>query len=179
MDYFLLKSDERYTNIPMLVDVFQTIDKRNINLLNAHKIENTIVFYAEADKETNFIDVLDRQLYLISKNLKKLIEKYTPNTIFKLIPIIDTNKERQETYYLPIFEEIEALSDKSEFNLDKSVIKKLVLDEEKIKEKKIFKIKEGDKTLIVVRLDVAESILRREFYGVELERVEVDENRDK
>ena len=44
MDYFLLKQDERYTNTPSLIDVFNKIDVRNINLLNAHKIEDIIIF---------------------------------------------------------------------------------------------------------------------------------------
>lgn len=75
---------------------------------------------------------------------------------------------------MPIFEEIEALSEKSEWNLNKTVVKKIILDKEKIKDKKIFKIKESEKTLIVVRLDVAESLLRREFKGMCLKRLEVD-----
>lgn len=49
-----------------------------------------------------------------------------------------------------------------------------MLDEKKIKNKKIFKIKESDKTLIVVRLDTAESLLRRDFKGIALERLEAE-----
>ena len=49
-----------------------------------------------------------------------------------------------------------------------------MLDEKKIKNKKIFKIKESDKTLIVVRLDAAESILRRNYDGIYLERLNVE-----
>ncbi|NSB17196.1 hypothetical protein BCD95_005455 [Clostridium beijerinckii] len=38
MDYFLLKQDERYSNTPRLKDIFNKIDVRNLNLLNAHKL---------------------------------------------------------------------------------------------------------------------------------------------
>lgn len=75
---------------------------------------------------------------------------------------------------MPIFREFEVLHEKSEFNLNKTIVKKIVLDEKKIKNKKIFKIKESDKTLIVVRLDAAESILRRNYDGIYLERLNVE-----
>ena len=174
MDYFLLKQDERYTNIPKLKDVFNKIDVRNINLLNAHKIEDIIIFNVKCDDETEFLDILDRNLFLISEEMKKIIEKYKSGIIFKTIPLIDLPHEVQENYYMPIFEEIECLNEKSELNLNKTVVKKIILDKEKIKNKKIFKIKESEKTLVVVRLDVAESLLRRKFKGMCLKRLEVD-----
>ena len=148
MDYFLLKQDERYTNIPLLIDVVKKIGPMNIQRLNAHKIPESIIFYVQADKETSYLDLLDRQLYLISDRLKKIVEKYTPDTLFKMLPLINLKQKRHENYYLPIFEEITALSPNSEFNPDQSVIKKLVLDAEKIKGKKIFKIKGSSKPLV-------------------------------
>lgn len=150
------------------------IDYRNINELNAHKIDDTIIFQVKAEADSDFLDILDKQLYLISDRLKKIVEKYEPEMIFKMMPLIDLKHEKQENYFLPIFEEVEALSPKCEFNLNKSIIKKLILLEEKIKDKKIFKIKEGEKPLVVVRLDVAESILRRNFIGIALEKITVE-----
>lgn len=174
MEYFLLNQDEEYTNAPVLIDVFKTIDVRNINLLNAHKIDDIVIFNVKCTDETEFLDILDRNLFLISEEMKKIIEKYDPRIIFKIIPLIDLPHERQENYYMPIFEEIECLSEKAELNLNKTVVKKIILDNQKIKGKKIFKIKESEKNLIVVRLDVAESLLRREFKGICLERLELD-----
>ena len=174
MDYFLLKQDEEYTNAPVLMDAFNRLDVRNINLLNAHKIDDIIIFNVKADEETEFLDILDKRLFLISEGMKKIIEKYDPGILFKTTPLIDLSYERQGNYYLPIFEEIECLSEKAELSLNKTVVKKIILDKEKIKEKKIFKIKESEKTLIVVRLDVAESLLRREFKGMCLKRLEVE-----
>lgn len=174
MNYYLLKQDVRYLNTPRLMNVFKKIDFRNINLVNAHKIQDIIIFNVNCDDETKYIDVLDTQLFLISESMKKTIEKYNSEIIFKVIPLIDLPHERQENYYLPIIEDINCLSEKSEFNLNKTVVKKIVLDNEKIKGKKIFKIKESQKPLIVVRLDVAESLLRRKFKGIYLERLEIE-----
>lgn len=174
MDYFLLKQDERYTNTPRLIDVFKKINIKNLNLLNAHKIEDIIIFEVSADDNCEFLDILDSQLFLVLEGMKKIIEKYDRNILFKSLALIDSLHDRQENYFLPIFEEVESLSDNVELNLDKTVVKKIVLDKEKIQGKKIFKIKESLKPLIVVRLDVAESLLRRDFKGIKLERLQVE-----
>ncbi|AGX41845.1 imm11 family protein [Clostridium saccharobutylicum] len=175
MDYFLLDQDERCTCIPELLNLYKSIDKRDINLSSADKIDDTIIFYIKSNPNTEFLDVLNKQLFLVSEDMKNILEKYNANIIFKMLPLIDFDNLKQEIYYLPIFEEIEALSEEAELNLDKTVIKKLVLNKEKIQGKKIFKIKESKKDLIIIRLDVAESLLRREFKGIAIKRVEVKE----
>lgn len=174
MDYFLLNQDERYTNTPRLIDVFKKVNIKNLNLPNAHKIEDITIFQVSADEGCEFLDILDSQLFLISEDMKKIIEKYDRNISFKTLVIIDSLRDRQENYSLPILEEIECLSDKAELNLNKTVVKKIVLDKEKIQGKKIFKIKESSKPLIVIRLDVAESLLRRDFRGIKLEKLQVE-----
>ena len=175
MNYFLLKQDEDYINAPVLMDVFNKLDVRNINLLKAHKIDDILIFNTKCDEETEFLDILDRNLFLISEKMKKIIEKYVPEILFKTVPLIDLKYKKQENYYMPIFEDIECLSEKAELNLNKTVVKKIILDKEKIKGKKIFRIKESSKALVVVRLDVAESLLRREFKGMCLQRLEISD----
>ena len=174
MDYFLLKQDKRYSNTPQIIDLFKNINTKDLNLLKADNIEDNNCFYVKSNDNIDYLDVLETPIFLVSKELKKILEKYNRNMIFKMFALIDYEKKEQNFYYLPIFEEIEALSEKSEFNLNKTIVKKIILDEKKIKNKKIFKIKESDKTLIVVRLDAAESLLRRDFNGIILEKLEVE-----
>lgn len=174
MDYFLLKQDERYVNTPRLKDIFYKINVKNINRLNAHKIDDVIIFQVDAEETCEYIDILDKQLFLISEKLIKVISKYDPEIIIKTLPLIDLKRSRQENYYLPILEEVEAINEKFEFAANKTVYKKIVLDKEKIQGKKIFRIKESSKNLVVVRLDVAESILRRKPRGIYLEKLEVE-----
>ncbi|OCA96885.1 imm11 family protein [Clostridium beijerinckii] len=176
MDYFLLKQDERYANTPRLIDIFKKIDVRNINFFKAHKIEDIIVFKVNTSEGSEFLDILDNQLFLISKPMREIIEKYDSGILFKTLALIDNLHNKQVNYYLPIVEEIEALSENSELNLNKTVVRKLILNKEKIQGRKIFKIKESLKPLIIVRLDIAESLLRRNFKGIKLERVEVRES---
>ena len=174
MDYFLLKQDKRYSNTPQIKDLFKNINSRDLNLLRADNIEEDNCFYIKSNDNIDYLDVLDMPIFLVSKKLKKILEKYKEKTIFNRFVLIDFENKIQNIYYLSIFEEIEALSEKSEFNLNKTIVKKIVLDEKKIKNKKLFKIKESDKTLIVVRLDAAESLLRRDFNGIILEKLEIE-----
>lgn len=174
MDYFLLKQDEWYTDTPLICDLMEKIDVRDINRENEHKIPDTVILFVKSKADSSYTDVFDRQLYLVSEKLKNILEKYDSDTIFKLLPLIDKENSRQENYFLPIFEDVEALSPNSIFNVNRTVIKKIILDGKKIQGKKVFKIKESDKPLIVVRLDAAESILRRNFKGIKLERLVVE-----
>lgn len=173
MDYFLLKQDKRYSYTPQITNWFDMINVKNLNLINADKIKDVIILYVKAHENNNYLDILDNQLFLVSEPMKKTLEKYDPNIIFKMIVLTDFKNSIQNVYYLPIFEEIEALSEDAEMNLNKTVVKKLILNEEKIKNKKIFKLKESSRTMVVVRLDVAESLLRRDFDGIILEKVEI------
>ncbi|GAA0078126.1 hypothetical protein UT300005_25040 [Clostridium sp. CTA-5] len=175
MDYFLLKQDKRYSYTPEILNLFKQINKKHINLIDAHKVEDEKILYVKSNERNEYLDILDTQLFLVSENMKIILEKYNANVIFKMIALIDFHRSKQNIYYLPIFEEVEALSEDAELNLNKTVVKKIILSEEKIKNKKIFKIKESSNTLVVVRLDVAESLLRRNFEGIYLERLEIRE----
>lgn len=173
MNYFLLRQDKRCSYVPRISDWFNKINLKHLNSIDADKIKDGVVLYVDSNSNNNYLDVLDNQLFLISEEMKKILEKYDPNIIFKMAVLTDFKNSKQVIYYLPIFEEIEALSEDAEMNLNKTVVKKLLLNEEKIKNKKVFKLKESSKAMVIVRLDVAESILRRDFNGVELEKVEI------
>ncbi|BBK76107.1 imm11 family protein [Clostridium butyricum] len=174
MDYFLLKKDERYRNTPRIKSLFKYINVDNINIFNADKIDDAVILQVEADDYCVFTDIIDTQIFMVCERMQKIISKYDPEIIFKILPLIDRRHDRQENYYLPIIEEIEALSDRSKLNMNKTVVEKIVLDKSKISGQKIFRIKESEKPLIVVSLDVAESLLRRKFKGISLERLEID-----
>lgn len=172
-EYFLLKQDERYNRTPIIVDLFKKIDKRNISREKSFKIPNILILNIRKEEKINFIDVLDSPLFLVNKSMRDILKKYDTNIIFKNIALLDHVEKKQGNYVLPILEEVDALSNDSILNLDRSVVKKIVLDKKKIEGKKIFKIKGIAKNLIVVRLDVAESLLRRKYVGMKLDRLEI------
>lgn len=173
MDYFLLKQDKRFTNTPRIKNLFKSIDIRNVNRINSHKIEEVNIVQVQAEDSSQYLDILDNQLFLVSDKLIRILKKYDPQLIVKYFPLIDAKRNRQENYYLPIFEEVNALHVKAEYINNGAILKEIILDKNKIHRKKIFKLQEKSKNLIIVRLDVAESILRRKPNGISLKRVEV------
>ena len=48
---------------------------------------------------------------------------------------------------------------------------KLIIEKDKIGDRKVFKLAHKEKTIILVRLDAAESLLRRNVKGIKLTRV--------
>lgn len=78
----------------MLMDVFNIIDVRNINLLKVYKIDDVVIFNVKCDDEIEFLDILDRNLFFILKEMKKIIEKYDLEILFKIIFFIDLFYER-------------------------------------------------------------------------------------
>lgn len=169
MEYFLLKQDERCTDIPMIKDLFNKIDKRNISMEKEVRIDDINVFHVRGTKKSVFADVLERQLYIVSESIKNLLEMHGSHIIFKTVFLIDRTNRKQKKYFIPIFPKFDCLHESSEFNLDKSVIKKIVIDRSKVKGRAIFKIDEGDKTCVVVSLELAESIRKSGFLGICLE----------
>lgn len=171
MDYFILEQDKRYINTPFILNLGKTIDKRKINRENSSDIKDIMVLFVDGKRKIEYTDILDRQLFLITEEIMELFSKYEPETIFKTISLIDVEREHQEIYYLPIFEEVDCISPNSEFNMDKSIIRKLIIEKDKIGDRKIFKLAHKEKTTILVRLDAAESLLRRNVKGIKLTRV--------
>ena len=106
MEYFLLKQDRRYTDVPRITNFFQIIDTQNITPLKADRIEDNISFFIKSSKDTVYLDILDVQTFLVSEITKRIMEKYNRNIIFKRTALIDRNNQKQKIYYIPIFEEI-------------------------------------------------------------------------
>lgn len=171
MDYFLLKQDNRFTSTPQIINFFQRINSKDLNLLKSDNIPENNSFFVRPSKDNQFIDIIDNPIFLVCEQMRNIMAKYNRNIIFKRAALIDHDNKKQKIYNIPIWEEINALHEDSEIKFN--VVKKIVLDKEKVKNRKIFKIKESDKTLVVIRLDVAESLLRREFEGISLERLEI------
>lgn len=173
MEYFLVQQDRRYGHAPHLKDVFNTIDKRDLSRERCNRVPGEITFAVDSDPEMNYLDLLEGQLFMVSAKLRHLLSKYEPALVFKTISLIDYGNGRNEIYYLPILEEVDCIASQSEFNRDKSVLLKIVLNEKAIHDKPIFRLGGVATPYVVARLDLVESILRRDFEGISFTRLAV------
>lgn len=169
MDYFILSRDERVpysVKLPGLSEVKEQLKKGNTQKVDDSPVSISIT-KSSLDEYTDFIET---PVPLASDRLKQILEKYDPDIFLKPVVLADMKHMAQDLYWLMVPFSMDCLSLKSEFNKD-GTIKKLVIDEEKAGPLKIFKIDGIREDFIIVTLDVAESILRRDFTGIRLKRM--------
>jgi hypothetical protein len=173
MDFFIISQDNSIPDPVQPAGILQVIDRNKIKPENIHKMDEIAVqFEVKENSKAIYVDFIENPVPLVSDKLKDILEKYEERIFFKPILLADIKKSRQDVYWLLVPDSIECLSDKSEFNKN-DTIKRIVLDEKKVKYRKVFKVKGILENLIIVRLDVAESILRRGFTGITLKKVEM------
>ncbi len=172
MKYFLFMSQEG-NKIPQKINCNRGIDIRYIHEDKASKLPLWNLVEMESQAEMIFPDILDSPFFVVSRKFFGVVQLYVPNIKYKCINLFCKKDGKNELYFLPIFKEIECLSEKSEFNLNKSIIKKIILDEAIIKDEAIFRIAGFDKSYVIGRLDFVESVLRRGLYGIKLCELEV------
>lgn len=173
MDYFILSQDKRYLRTPFFQDFNGLIWRKNLTTSGSQKIPDVNSLFANSEQEQDLIDILDGQLFLVSNIVKQVFLLYETSIRFKMFCVLNQLRNEVGEYYAPIFRDVDCISDESQFNLDKSFIKKLVLKKEMLKNYAIFRVAGLRCDIIIIRLDVAESLLRRKIRGMKLQRVEV------
>lgn len=177
MQYYMLDLDPKFTNAPNLINWYNVFDVRKIRVETADQIPYRHLIELRPYEATIFTDIITMPYLLVSAMVKKLLAAYEPLIEFKDIVLLDKVNKQYALYYLPILEEVDCLHESSELNLDHSVIRKAVFDPRKAIDKSIFRIGGVKDTYIAVRLDLAESLLRRKAAGVWLEPIAWKEER--
>lgn len=173
MKYFQLQEDERITQRPYLVNAHEKLDIRDICRQRAYKLPRRELIFVHGNNETIFTDMISTPFFLVSGKIREVIMMYEPKTEMKEIVLLDRENAAAETYYLPIFEELECLGEGTEYNPAHTALRKVVLDWKKVKGKAIFRIAGVEKQYIIGNLDIVESILKRGCMGIKLTEVEI------
>ncbi len=147
MDYFIMQTDSRLRRLPQL-----RIPKELLNMGDTEQIkskEAVPVIYVKGNTglSIEYPDYIERPIPLIAEKLHKILKKYQQDTAFYQVVLIEKDTGKQKVYYM-MLPPIIACTDKP-----KTVYNR------------IFRVQEL-KNQIVVRLDVAESILRRDANGI-------------
>lgn len=169
MNYFLISKDEIYEKAPNIINWYE--DERLINERNLNLLENRKILKIRNEEKIVWTDIISNPNFFVSEKVKGVINKYDNKIKFKQVILLDIIGAEAEVYYLPILKFINCLSEESE--IIGNTIKRCVIKKEIIKDEKIFRIGDVNKRYIVVRLDLAESMLRRETRGIKLEKIEV------
>ena len=174
MEYYLLTQSEQVkTPISLLSFTGETFlkeyDDTQFESLDILQIANF-----EMNDWLEIPDILTNPTMLISDKLKNIFELYDTNIEYRGIQLFPKTPETSVSplFWIPKVKEISCLHTETQFYPNKW-LKNLVIDQRKTEKHSIIKVADIIETRIIVSLRVAESILRRQLYGVSLTKVEV------
>lgn len=168
MEYFIMRQDDRILHSPQLM-LPKFLQPNNNTSGRIESVRKTEIIYVKEDSYNEYPGYIETPIKLISGKIKRIVSKYQQDIVFKPAILVEKESNRQEEYHIMALPEIECAADSSICDADGN-IKEFVLDEEKVKHLRFF-IAKDCRSYILVRLDLAESILRRGAYGIWFEEV--------
>jgi len=171
MDYFILNQNAKLKNVPKLTLLEQATDAKNENLLTNPHLEQTLMLQASSSPVNEYPSLFETPLMLVANDFKKILSQYQQNLEFQMALLVETNREHQAVYQLIKAPFVNCLANENDHETSQN-LHKLTLDASAIGTNRIFRVT-GYPQKLIVRLDVAESLLRRDFIGVEFEPVKL------
>lgn len=167
MEYFWVKSDVDLRK-SITIEVLTKEELRGKKPIVRHiKLSESFETSILADYITT--KTINSRYHLISDRLKELCSMYNKNRSWIPVALID-QYGKCYIYWFWKAKVIKCLSEKTEYDFDKTV-KTLAINLNILKQENNFAVKTDIEKMIIVRLDLAESMLRRGYIGFELERV--------
>ena len=170
MDYFIMEMDKRITN-KFGIQRFPGDGSMEYDTTYANKFKDHTGLYTVETDKSSYPEVLEAPLYMVSETIRNILELNDDYIVCKEVSFVNLPRKSLKQYAVLLTDRIDCLHDSAEFYPDKS-IKKLVLDRNKIGDRSVFKVKGIGPAYVIVNLDVAESVLRRNCFGVKFTQVE-------
>ncbi|MCR8979565.1 serine protease [Brevibacillus laterosporus] len=178
MSYFILSQDNRILDAVEPAGLTSLLTKEMLTEETVHLLDELVLQVPIQQREhVTYVDFIQRPFPLLSDRLKQLVVKYVPKMLCKAVVLADREQMRQDLYWVFVPPRIDCLSDKTEFYQD-NTMKRLILDQNKIGRRSFFRINGIREEHLVVNLGLAESILRRDFTGIQLQKVELEVQRE-
>jgi hypothetical protein len=130
-----------------------------------------MIVYTECSADCDVPSVLTHDLFLISEDVKNVLLFYNKDLILKNAVLIDYERSRQFAYFLPIFEYVDCLVSPDEQAASGSKIIEPMLHRKAASGKSMFRTDRDVTQKAAIRLDVAESLMRRGITGFKLTRI--------
>lgn len=146
MKYFKL-STQQGNSIPRIVNWYGKIDVRKLTRADYKQLPSYFMLDMKLGLDYIFPDILIDPFLLVSREAMEVIRMYDTQLPFIFIALFDTQKEESVSYYCPVLEEEEHLTDKEV----------------------LCKCKIGTEETVCIRLDLAESLLERGAIGMQLD----------
>ena len=174
MNYFELLPSPKVENPIVLTGLDKEMYCHDMSSKQFTALERLTVAYFSGSEREEPCDILLEPTFMVSDELKRLLSMYDKEIAFKGIQALPTVEEcgLYPLYWVPYFSEIACIH-KDSIVYDNGMLSSLILDGSKIGKRDIFRLSGSLEYKIIVSMPVAESILRRRFYGVGLKKLEV------
>lgn len=170
MEYYIMEMDKRIGN-KFVIQKFPGEGSMEYGTDYANKFKEHTGLYTVETDQSSYPEVLEAPLYMVSEEIRKILELNDDYIVCKEVSMVNLPRQTLKNYAVVLVDRIDCIHETAEFYPDKSV-KKLVLDREKIGDRNVFRIKDIGPSYVVVSLDIAESVLRRNCFGVKFTEVE-------
>lgn len=176
MEYYLLRQSGKVVN-PVKIT---SLDQRTYTARMTHdefrSLENLKNVYIEYNRTWELPDLLIYPTYMVSDEIRKVFCMYDDSMSFKGVQLFPAQqkwiKEASPIYWVYDCVAADCLH-KDTIVQPNGAIKELILDGRKVTGSDIFKVRGTMENKTIVSLAVAESILRRNPYGVAFEKVAI------
>lgn len=174
--YYLISQQPGLHPLPRTIDWNKGVDKTFLTENLSYKqptISSVLVENSDTIEiiypDMLFIDFIP----VFSEKAIEVLKIYEPAMVLKTVNFVERSGDDVRSYHIPILKEVDCLSKKTTYKYGRQ-IDRGVLIKENIPDLSIFKIAgEIDKHKTVVRVDLAESLLKRRLKGVTLKEMEV------
>ncbi|MCL1989319.1 MAG: hypothetical protein FWG67_00350 [Defluviitaleaceae bacterium] len=169
MKYLAIRPCQKVKH-PIQIDNFHAMTRIRFTTAEIDQINRVTTLYVRGSPDSIFLDIYTWPLYLVSEKVKEVIEAYEHRVIFKPVILANIEHRIQKRYHLMMVDQIDAIAKETTYRLDK--ITKLVIDESKTEGRGIFEISTSKDHYLIVKLNVMESMLRRDVQGLDWEEIE-------
>lgn len=162
MKYFWVTVDKNFVP-PVPIGWFGKIDKKILGENKFYEMPKHMLFEVEKHIQMAFTDIITFPCFMVSRTVKDMFLRYAPDIKFVRIILYDRERQHSKPYYLPFI--------KSAGWVRKGSNGVLSVEKGLLNNKAIIRMDGIDKTYIMLRMDLAESILRRQTIGIGLNEV--------
>ncbi len=173
--YFELQETPELKYAPRIGNPFGKFDIRNIRLETYPKLPKRQVFFIESSDKNIFTDIILSPFLMISPMVLEVIRMYQETCFCREVILIDQLQRRSRLYFLPVFDETgELQAVGKEYGNGTGVSRPAGQQGERVAvDKNIFWIRDSFRRHTVISLDMAESLIRRDVFGLGLREVEL------
>ena len=173
--YFLIGTDESYEPLPLMIDVRKSIKEEYLEEGESYKQAgiSLVNIRNSLDENTEYPDIMDRGIFMLSDEAYEIFKFYEPATIIKRVLLMEENSNKAYEYIIPILKKIDCLSNRTTFRRGRYIDKGILIGKN-IPDIALFKIPNVDGMCTVARLDFVESLLKRSMKGICLQTLEIE-----